>query len=140
MPTIRVVLDTNVVVSAHLNSEGHERHVLDLVLGGKLHLAVSEVILIEYEGMLRRTGFRLSPRRVTRSMRLLREAARVVTPHRDLNITRDPADNRFLECADAAKADYLVTGNKRHFPKRWRQTLVVNARELLEWIIPDLRR
>jgi uncharacterized protein len=140
MPRIRVVVDTNVVVSAHLNSEGHERHVLDLVLAGKLHLVVSEAILAEYEGVLRRTRFRLSPRQVNRSMRLLREAARVVTPHRELNITRDPADNRFLECDDAAKADYLVTGNKRHFPKQWRQTLVVNARELLEWIIPDLRR
>ena len=140
MPTIRVVLDTNVVVSAHLNSEGYERHVLDLVLAGKLQLAVSEAILAEYDGVVRRPRFRLSPRQVSRSMRLLREAARLVTPHRELTITRDPADNRFLECAEAAKADYLVTGNKRHFPKQRRQTLVVNAREVLEWIIPVLRR
>jgi len=41
MRTIRVVLDTNVVVSAHLNSEGYERHVLDLALAGKIKLAVS---------------------------------------------------------------------------------------------------
>jgi len=140
MPTIRVVLDTNVVVSAHLNSEGYERHVLDLGLAGKLQLFVSDAILTEYEGVLRRGRFRLSPRQVSRSIRLLRGAARIVTPHRELTITPDPADNRFLECTDAAKADYLVTGNKRHFPKQWRQTLVVNARELLECIIPDLRR
>jgi predicted nucleic acid-binding protein len=49
MRTIRVVLDTNVEVSAHLNSEGYERHVLDLVLAGKIKLAVSEGILAEYE-------------------------------------------------------------------------------------------
>jgi putative PIN family toxin of toxin-antitoxin system len=140
MPTIRVVLDTNVVVSAHLNSEGYERHVLDLVLAGKLQLGVSEAILGEYEGVLRRPRFRLSSRQVSRTMRLLRDASQIVTPHRELTFTRDPADNRFLECAETAKADYLVTGNKRHFPKQWRQTLVVNARELLEWIIPDLRR
>ena len=36
-----------------------------------------------------------------------------------------------LECAEVASADYLVTGNKRHFPKRWKVTAVVNARELL---------
>jgi predicted nucleic acid-binding protein len=41
MRTIRVVLDTNVVVSAHLNSEGYERHVLDLALAGKIKLAFS---------------------------------------------------------------------------------------------------
>jgi len=34
----------------------------------------------------------------------------------------------------------VVTGNKRHFPTEWRQAQVVNARELLEWIIPELRR
>ena len=73
-------------------------------------------------------------------MRLLRKAARIVRPRHRLNVTRDPDDNRFLECAEASKADYIVTGNKRHFPKKWRQTQVVNARELLEWVIPELRR
>jgi len=140
MRTIRVVLDTNVVVFAHLKSEGYERHVLDLVLAGKLQLAVSAAILTEYEEVLRRPRFCLTTRQVSRSLRLIRAAARIVTPHRALNVARDSADNRFLECAEAAKADYLVTGNQRHFPKAWRQTQIVNARELLEWIIPDLQR
>jgi putative PIN family toxin of toxin-antitoxin system len=140
MSAIRVVLDTNVVVSAHLNSDGYERHVLDLALAGKLRPVVSEIILAEYEGVLRRPKFGLTARQVSRSMKMLRAAARVVTPQRELNITRDAADNRFLECAEAGKADYLVTGNKRHFPKEWRETMVVNARELLEWVVPELRR
>jgi uncharacterized protein len=71
---------------------------------------------------------------------LIREAARIVRPHHTLMIAHDSADNRFLECAEAARADYLVTGNKRHFPPKWRQTSVVNARELIEWIAVDLRR
>jgi uncharacterized protein len=136
----RVVLDTNVVVSAHLNAEGYERHVLDLVLAGKLQSAVSAAILEEYEGVLRRPKFGIAPRQVGRSLRLLRKAARIVRPRHRLEVTRDPADNRFLECAEASKADYLVTGNKRHFPKQWRQTQVVNARELIEWVVPELRR
>jgi uncharacterized protein len=140
MSAIRVVLDTNVVVSAHLNSDGYERHVLDLALAGKLQLAVSEIILAEYEGVLRRAKLGLTARQVGRSMRLIRAAARIVTSRRELNITRDAADNRFLECAEAAKAHYLVTGNKRHFPKQWRQVMVVNARELLERVVPNLRR
>lgn len=140
MKRICVVLDTHVVVSAHLNAEGYERHVLDLVLARKLQLLVSQPILDEYEGLLRRPKFSIQPRQVMRSLRLLRAAAKVVRPLRELDITRDAADNRFLERADAAKADYLVTGNKRHFPKQWRQALVVNARELLEWVIPELQR
>jgi len=54
MRRIRVVLDTNVVLSAHLNGEGYEPHVLDLGLAGKLQMAVSEPILTEYDGVLRR--------------------------------------------------------------------------------------
>jgi putative PIN family toxin of toxin-antitoxin system len=139
MRTIRVVLDTNVVVSAHLNPEGYERSVLDLALSGKLRMFVSEAILKEYESVLRRPKFRLKPPDVSRSLRLLRAAARIVAPYGQINVARDPSDNRFLECAEAAKADYLVTGNKRHFPKQWRQTLIVNARELVEWTIPEMR-
>jgi putative PIN family toxin of toxin-antitoxin system len=139
MRTIRVILDTNVVVSAHLNDEGYERSVLDLALSGKLRIFVSEAILKEYESVLRRPKFRLKPRSVSHSLLLLRAAARVVAPYGQIDVARDPGDNRFLECAEAAKADYLVTGNKRHFPKQWRQTLIVNARELLEWTIPEMR-
>jgi uncharacterized protein len=139
MRTIRVVLDTNVVVSAHLSPEGYERSVLDLTLSGKLRIFVSEAILREYESVLRRPKFRLKPLDVSRSLRLMRAAARVVAPYGQLNVARDLGDNRFLECAETAKVDYLVTGNKRHFPKQWRQTLVVNARELLEWTIPEMQ-
>ena len=134
------MLDTNIVVSAHLKTDGFERHALDLVLAGKLQLAASEAILAEYAGVLARPKFAIARKRLTRSMRLIRDSAQIVNPSRRLTIAHDPADNQFLECAEAARADYLVTGNKRHFPKIWRQTLVVNARELIEWIAADLRR
>lgn len=137
---VRVVLDTNVVVSAHLKTEGFERYALDLVLAGKLQLAASEAILAEYASVLVRPQFAITRKRLARSMDLIRKSAHIVRPSRRLTVAHDPSDNRFLECAEAARADYLVTGNKRHFPNAWRQTSVVNARELIEWIAPDLRR
>lgn len=140
MRMIRVVLDTNVVVSAHLNDEGYERHALDLALAGRIQIVVSDKILTEYEDVLRRPRFALSARQVAKALRLIRECARLVNPQRPVTAAGDPDDNCFLECAEAGRADYLVTGNKRHFPKKWRQTLVVNARELIEWITPDLER
>lgn len=135
-----MVLDTNVVVSAHLNADGYERHVLDLVLAGKLQLVASEPILAEYEGVLLRPKFGIRAFLVKRSMRAVRATARMVRPQHKLALTRDPDDNPFLECAEASRADYLVTGNKRHFPRQWKKTLVVNSKELLEWIVPELRR
>jgi uncharacterized protein len=53
-------------------------------------------------------------------------------------LTSDPADNVFIECADAARADYLVTGDQRHFPKFWKSTKVINSREFLYVIAPHL--
>jgi putative PIN family toxin of toxin-antitoxin system len=140
MNSIRVVLDTNVVISAYLNDAGFERYVLDLVLAGKLELVVSKEILEEYEAVLCRPKFGFSRKMVARSLRMLRSKARIVRPRKKLSAARDPDDNRFLECAHAARAHFLVTGNSRHFPKAWRQTLVLTARELVEWIAPDLRR
>ena len=128
------------VVSVHLKNEGFERHALDLVLAGKLQLLASEAILAEYAQVLVRPKFAIARKRLARSMGLIRKSAQIMRPSRTLMIAHDPADNQFLECAEAARADYLVTGNKRHFPPSWRQTSIVNARELIEWIAADLRR
>ena len=140
MPLIRVVLDTNVVVSAHLTGGGLEAFVLDLALASKLELYVSSQILAEYEEVLRRPRFRIDPKKVTQSLRLIKKQAKTVKPTRTLSVSPDPDDNRFLECAEAARADYLVTGNRRHFPSKHRKTLIVNARQLIEIITPDLKR
>ncbi len=140
MPHPGVVLDTNVVVSAHLNSNGLERFVLDLALNRKLSLYYSDNIFDEYEGVLRRPRFRISLAKISESLALIRNVGNHVTPKRRLQIAHDPGDDMFLECADEARAEYLVTGNKRHFPATWKSTRIVNARELIEELIPELKR
>jgi len=110
------------------------------VLAGKVRLYVSRAILEEYEGVLRRPKFALDSRMVRKSVRLICSVSREVKPQRELNVTRDAADSKFLECAQGTRADYVVTGNKRHFPQSWRQTFIVNAREFVEGIAPELRR
>jgi len=49
-----------------------------------------------------------------------------------------PGDNIFLECADAARADYLITGNQRHFPKFWKKTKIISSPELIGIVGPHL--
>lgn len=135
-----VVLDTNVVVSAHLKEDGWEAAVLLLSLAGQLTLCASEAVLDEYLRVLSRPKFRITSRRVQQSLHLIRAAARIVEPHQRLTVAPDEADNRFLECAQEARTDYLVTGNKRHFPKTFGKTKVVNARELIRTITPEIRQ
>ena len=62
------------------------------------------------------------------------ESSVLVAPTEALRISTHEADNRIYECAAASKADYIVTGNKKHFPKGYEHTQVVNARELIEWL------
>jgi uncharacterized protein len=140
MPRPGVVLDTNVIVSAHLKEEGLERFVLDLALARKLQLFLSDEILEEYAGVLARAAFELSPAKVAASLRLLEKAATMIYPQKKITAAKDPDDNKFLECAAEAQADYLVTGNKKHFPQQLQRTRIVNARELLQEITADLQR
>jgi len=139
MLPLRLVLDTNVVVSATLKPEGLERVSLVFGLSTPARLYVSPDILEEYERVLSKPQLKLSPLRVGQVMGLVKSRALLVRPSRRLDVTLDPDDNVFLECAEHARADYLVTGNKRHFPRFWKSTKIVNARELLELIAPHLR-
>ena len=136
---VRVVLDTNVIVSAHLTA-GNEATVLQLALAGRIAWHVSLPILEEYEAVLRRGKFAFPAPRITESLAAIRRAAVCLTPTRHLQVCPDPDDNKFLECAEASRAEYLVTGNLRHFPTRWKRTQVINARRFLELAVPDLAR
>ncbi len=62
----------------------------------------------------------------------------MITPFRLLDVTKDPDDNKFLECADAARADYLLTGNLQHFPRFWKKTKVITSREFVSIVSPHL--
>lgn len=128
---IRAVLDTNVVVSAHLNAEGAPWLILDLAFAKFFRAYVSEELLREYEEVLLRPNFRVDPREVARSMRLLRSAFTLVLSKKKLHVTVDPEDNKVLECALEARADYIVTGNLRHFPSRFQDIRVVGVRPFL---------
>jgi putative PIN family toxin of toxin-antitoxin system len=135
---IKVVLDTNVVVSALLNEDGLEGAVLELALSKRLALYVSGPVLAEYAGVLHRPKFSLGAPRIERVLAGISKAATLVDPRKPVTVSRDDADNRFLECAQEADADFLVTGNLKHFPKQWKSTRVVNARQFIEAVALDL--
>lgn len=137
---IRVVLDTNVVVSANLNPEGYEALVVSLALNKRLQLFVSPPILEEYERVLLYPRLKLNAREVRNFLALVSKIGVLVAPAQTITESVDEADNRFLECAETANADFLVTGNRRHFPKQWGRTRVVNAGELMEVIGPGFLR
>ncbi len=128
---MRAVLGTNVIVSGLLKPGGQEAAVLGLVAEGRIVLCATPAILAEYEEVLFRRRLGLDPVQVRRFLAALAAVAVVVRPTATVDASPDEADNRFLECAETVEADVLVTGNARHFPKRWKRTRVANARALL---------
>ena len=129
---MRVVLDTNVIISA-LNFPGNERIVLELALRGRFELFLSWFILGEVAGVLTRK-FGWDAERADQAIRTLENAATVIEPPRlEEVIQGGHADNRVLECAVAAHADYLVTGDRRHLLPlgEHRGTVIINAPRFL---------
>jgi putative PIN family toxin of toxin-antitoxin system len=138
MIPLRLVIDTNIVVSAALRPDGSQRTVLLLALTKPARMYVSEAIVAEYREVLARPEFKIRKGLQQQLMQLILSHARSVTPSRTLPVAKDPDDNIFLECADAAHADYLVTENPRHFPKFWKKTKVITSRELMDIVAPHL--
>ena len=129
---MRVVLDTNVIISA-LNFPGNERMVLELALRCRFEFFLSLLILEEVAGVLVRK-FGWDEERTAQAIRTLENAATVIKPPRLEDVIEGGhADNRVLECAAAASADYLVTGDRRHLLPigDHRGTAIVNAPRFL---------
>jgi len=134
--TTKVVLDTNVVVSANLVDEGFPAAILDLAINRKILMIVSSPVLEEYEEVLHRPRLKLDPARVGAVMALIRKNSLLVRPTITAVAASDESDNRFLECASAARADYIVTGNTNHFPETFERTRVVTPRQFVNLILP----
>jgi putative PIN family toxin of toxin-antitoxin system len=136
MIPLRLVIDTNILVSAALKPDGLQRTVLVLALTKPARLYVSPAILAEYREVVARRELKIRRGLRQQLLQLIKNRAQLVNPVHALEITKDPEDNKFLECADAARADYLITGNQRHFPKFWKKTKVITAREFISIVCP----
>jgi putative PIN family toxin of toxin-antitoxin system len=138
MLPLRLVLDTNVVISGALKPQGLERATLTFSLTPPARLYVSPPIRAEYREVLARPELRIATAERKEPLGLIAGRARLIHPSCTLKSCTDPDDNIFLECADAARADYLLTGNKRHFPPYWKSTKIINPREVIAIVAPHL--
>jgi putative PIN family toxin of toxin-antitoxin system len=138
MISLRLVLDTNIVVSATIKPDGPQRTVLLLAMAKPVRWYVSEQIMAEYAAVLARPELKIRRGLRQQLLQLIKNRSFVVVASDLPQVTTDPADNMFVECADAARADYLVTGNQRHYPKFWKRTKIISSREFLDLIAPHL--
>lgn len=136
---IRAVIDTNVLVSGLLSPSGNEALLLLAAHQGVVRPCLSEEIIEEYAGVLGRRKFGFPRQQVEAVVAMLRGRAELFRPKASVATSPDPADTKFLDCAAAAQAEFLVTGNKRDFPESpYGSTRVVSAGELLARIAHEL--
>ena len=138
MIPLRLGIDTNVLVSAAIKPSGLQRTVVLLALSKPARWYVSDGILSEYASVLARPELAIRRGLRQQLLQLIRNLTHSVVPSRLPPVTVDPADNIFVECADAARADYLITGNQRHFPEFWKCTKIISSRGFLNIISPHL--
>jgi len=129
---MRVVLDTNVLVSAFVYG-GNPRRIVELVVSGEVEMCISEPLVRELQDVLLREQFDLNPQLVRTALAELSATAQLVVPrkHHTL-IEEDPCDNLVLDCAVEAGAEYLVTGDRHLLRlKKCGKVRIVNPQQFL---------
>ena len=100
---------------------------------------MSDAIIAEYSGVLARPKFAFSMQAIQSLLETLRRNGELFEPTGFQIASPDPADTKFLHCALAAKAAFIVTGNSKDFPNApYGSTHVVNAAEMVKQIMQDM--
>jgi len=109
----KVAADTNVYISAILFG-GKPEEITRLAREGKVELLISEAILAEIAGVLKRK-FNWSDWQISEVIKDIRAITTLITPTVTLSVIKeDEPDNRVLECATEGKAQYVISGDERH--------------------------
>ncbi len=109
---MRVVIDTSVLVSAIIKDKDPERVVMFAVQREDIDWVVSQDILVEYREVLSRPKFGLPPDLLSRWFDLLEAVTVQVEVPIGIDFPRDPADAKFIACALAADAEFLITSDR----------------------------
>ena len=110
---IKAVLDSNIYISA-FNFGGIPYRILEKAIEGYFQVYISEEIITEVLAVSAKK-FKYSDKRLKQLNLILRDLSVIVQPKKTVTLIRDfPVDNRILECAVEAKAEYLITGDKKH--------------------------
>lgn len=130
---MKVVLDTNIIVSSLMDAFSSSAEVVRLVISGKVQLCHDVRIISEYREVLLRPKFSFDPNQVNDYLAQIEARGIAVTAEPLAKHLPDLNDEVFLEVALTGKVQYLVTGNLKHYPGDKRQGMrVVSPKEFLE--------
>ena len=120
-----IVLDTNVLISGLLTPFGSSGEIVRMVTSGKLTLEYDSRILIEYQEILNRPKFQFDKDLIDLIIDYIKKNGQAISSAPLAKPLPDPDDAPFLEVAIEGKSEILVTGNKVHYPVKFREGIKV---------------
>jgi len=130
---IKAVYDTNILVSSFIG-KGPPHIVFDAVLKSKVKLISSLEIIEEFNEVIPRKKFCFTEKQIKKAKSIVLRVSNIIEPKEKIWIVKeDPDDNKFLECAKAAKVKYIVSGNIHLLKlKKWSNINIVTANEFMK--------
>jgi len=135
--TPRIVLDTNVLVSAFLKAASHPGAILQSILRFSLTILLDERILFEYRDVMRRPEFDFNLGAVDEALAYFDRFGELIVAQPLALTIPDPTDKPFLEVALSGKADALITGNKKDFGRPPKEIKIVTPRDFVTEVLPQ---
>ncbi|MFV1917056.1 MAG: putative toxin-antitoxin system toxin component, PIN family [Patescibacteria group bacterium] len=129
----KVVFDTNIFISAIIFG-GNPEKCFEMAREGKMGLFTSREILLELARKLDEK-FGMRPESIERTIEGIINFAEVVKPRFEVSvIEKDETDNKVLEVAKKVKANFIISGDKKHILplNKFEETKILSAAEFLK--------
>jgi putative PIN family toxin of toxin-antitoxin system len=132
----KITVDTNILISFFVFPSGVVREIISLVLKKRISIFISHDIIEEYSRVLR-LKFGWPDSDIDENISLLKRMAEVTVPGAAINaVHADPTDNKVIECAVAAKADVIISGDSHLLNmKKYRSIPIMKPADLLRELL-----
>jgi putative PIN family toxin of toxin-antitoxin system len=129
---MKAVVDTNVIVSALMNTHGTPAKILSLILNGNVKTLYDNRIIFEYNDVLSRNEFGFPKEIINDLINYFKRDGEFVNSEYLKIKFSDEADKKFYEVYKTGKAEYLITGNLKRFPK---EDAIITPKEFMRVLV-----
>jgi putative PIN family toxin of toxin-antitoxin system len=126
---MKIVLDTNIIVSAFINPKGIPGEIISLLLSKKIILCYDNKILSEYIAVLKKSKFNFDNILIDEFLNFIKDNGEYIIAEPQRVKFDDEDDKAFYDVYKSSDANYIITGNKRHFPK---EKNIITPKEYIE--------
>lgn len=140
---LKVVIDTNTVISAPLSEDGNPAKIFELLLLEEINNFTSDEIIAEVTEVFNREKIKtkLPQDKINFVINNFKKFSKFVKPINKLDVIKeDVDDNKILECAETANVDYVVTGD-RHLKKlrNYKNIRIVSPKEFFDIYLKNIK-